>query len=82
MEANPFRPYKVTLEKGETYYWCTCGLSKKQPFCDGSHKDTDMKPLVFTHETETENAFLCGCKQNKRAESGAYCDGSHKNLSW
>lgn len=82
MEANPFRPHKVTLVQGETYFWCTCGRSQKQPFCDGSHQHTGMEPLKFVHEGETtEDAILCGCKNNKK-ESGAYCDGSHKYLNW
>lgn len=83
MEQTPFRPHTVTLVKGETYSWCTCGRSKSQPFCDGeSHKHTGKEPLNFTHEGETtDKAILCGCKNN-RPESGAYCDGSHKYLNW
>ena len=81
-QSNPLRPHRVTLVQGETYKWCTCGLSKTQPFCDGAHKDTYHLPLVFKHEgPTTEDAYLCGCKNNKK-ESGAYCDGSHKNLQW
>lgn len=81
------KSYKVTLKKGETYYYCTCGRSQNQPFCDGSHNQEGCtyKPLKFTFEGEDENpdeeqkVGLCGCKHNK-PESGAFCDGSHKNV--
>lgn len=69
-------PYAVDVEKGKTYYWCTCGLSKKQPFCDGSHKDTSFTPLAFTAD-ETKQVFLCGCKQTKNQP---FCDGSHTKI--
>ncbi len=68
------RPTKATLEKGKEYYFCTCGRSKNQPFCDGSHVGTSFSPLAFTAE-ETGDAFLCACKHTKNAP---YCDGSHK----
>jgi CDGSH iron-sulfur domain-containing protein 3 len=65
----PFIPntksYKVLLKEGETYYWCTCGLSKNQPFCDGAHKDLPpYKPLKFTYTEEDKIRGLCGCKMN------------------
>lgn len=69
-------PAKVELEAGKNYAWCACGLSKSQPFCDGSHKTTDMKPLVFKVE-EKKTAFLCQCKHTKNPP---YCDGTHKTL--
>ncbi|TNV83011.1 hypothetical protein FGO68_gene547 [Halteria grandinella] len=74
-------PYKVELKEGETYYWCSCGLSKSQPFCDGSHKGTEFNPQAFTYDKPTGDAYLCGCKNNK-AESKPYCDGTHKNIDW
>ena len=74
-------PYKAELIEGETYYWCSCGASKNQPFCDGSHKGTDFVPLAFKHEKPSGDAYLCGCKNNKK-ESGPNCDGSHKNIDW
>ena len=74
-------PYKVTLEQGKDYYWCACGLSKNQPFCDGSHQGTAFGPKAFKHEKETGDAYLCGCKQNK-PESGPNCDGSHTKVDW
>ena len=67
-------PVVVDLEKGKTYAWCACGLSAKQPFCDGSHKTTSITPFVFVAE-ETKPQYLCMCKQTK---SKPFCDGSHK----
>lgn len=75
-------PYKVELKEGETYYYCTCGKSKNQPFCDGAHQGTKFTPKAFTYEKPTGDAYLCGCKNNKAAESGPFCDGSHKNVDW
>ncbi len=69
-------PIAVDLKAGETYAWCACGRSAKQPFCDGSHKDTGMTPVVFKAE-ETKTAHLCACKQTAGAPN---CDGSHKKL--
>ncbi len=69
-------PYKVDLEVGKTYFWCACGLSAKQPFCDGSHKTTTITPVKFTAEA-SKTAFLCGCKHSANQP---FCDGSHKSL--
>jgi CDGSH iron-sulfur domain-containing protein 3 len=69
-------PYAKDLEAGKTYYWCACGRSANQPFCDGSHKAVGMAPKAFTAE-KTGTAWLCGCKHSKNAP---YCDGSHKSL--
>jgi CDGSH iron-sulfur domain-containing protein 3 len=69
-------PYAVDVESGKTYYWCSCGRSQKQPFCDGSHKETSMQPLAFTAE-KTEKVYLCGCKQSANTP---FCDGKHKEL--
>jgi CDGSH iron-sulfur domain-containing protein 3 len=69
-------PYAVDVESGKTYYWCSCGRSQKQPFCDGSHKETSMQPLAFTAE-KTEKVYLCGCKQSANNQ---FCDGKHKEL--
>jgi CDGSH iron-sulfur domain-containing protein 3 len=69
-------PYGVELEAG-AYFWCSCGLSDKQPFCDGSHKGSDFTPVKF-EVTETAALWLCGCK---RSDKGNYlCDGSHKTV--
>lgn len=70
------KPIGVDLKEGEDYYWCACGRSKNQPFCDGSHKGTSFTPMKFTPK-ETGKAYLCLCKHTKNP---SYCDGSHKNL--
>ena len=66
----------MDVEAGKSYYWCTCGKSAKQPFCDGSHKTTSFTPMAYT-ATKTGTAWLCACKQSN---SPPLCDGSHKAL--
>lgn len=68
-------PYKAELKPG-VYWWCACGRSRTQPFCDGSHKDTDITPVKF-ELTEDKCVWLCGCKHST---TKPFCDGSHKNL--
>lgn len=69
------KPVQVNLEKGE-HYWCACGHSKSQPFCDGSHRGTGMEPLAFAVQ-ETQEGYLCMCKHTKNPP---FCDGSHNHL--
>ncbi|WP_024330076.1 glutamate synthase-related protein [Thioalkalivibrio sp. ALR17-21] len=69
-------PRGVELEKGEEYYFCRCGRSANQPFCDGSHAGTGLGPLAFTAQEDGE-AFLCQCKQSGNLP---YCDGTHAGL--
>lgn len=69
-------PYPVEVEAGKTYFWCSCGKSDTQPFCNGAHKETGMNPVKFTAE-KSETIFFCGCKQSGR---GVRCDGSHNKL--
>lgn len=68
-------PYALTLAPG-TYWWCTCGRSQTQPFCDGSHKDTGLTPVKL-ELVETKQVSLCGCKHSR---TRPLCDGSHKSL--
>jgi CDGSH-type Zn-finger protein len=67
------KPIKVPVEKGKSYYWCSCGFSNKQPFCDGSHKDTGKTPVKFD-AIESKDVFLCNCK---KTNDEPFCDGSH-----
>ena len=69
-------PYSVALEAGKSYFWCYCGRSQSQPFCDTSHEVTDFQPQMFT-VTETKTYFLCGCK---RTSTGPFCDTTHETL--
>lgn len=69
------RPAVVDLEAG-TYWWCRCGRSQNQPFCDGSHKVTDFSPEKIVVE-EKRKVVLCQCKHTRNAP---YCDNSHRNL--
>ena len=66
-------PYKVKVEKDKTYFWCSCGLSKKQPFCDGSHKGGFFKSVKYLAKSDKE-VWFCGCKRTKHQP---FCDGSH-----
>ncbi len=66
-------PYPVDVEAGKTYFWCSCGKSANQPFCDGSHKGTSFTPVPFKAE-ENRKVFFCGCK---RTGNPVLCDGSH-----
>ena len=69
-------PYPVDVKPGDKLFWCRCGRSETQPFCDGSHKDTNFTPVAFTAE-ENKTLFFCGCKQTGDAP---FCDGTHNGL--
>lgn len=69
-------PYAVEVEAGKTYFWCACGQSKKQPFCDGSHAGSSFRPREY-RANEPKTVYFCGCKH---AKDGILCDGTHRKL--
>ena len=69
-------PFPVEVTAGTTYTWCACGMSKNQPFCDGSHKGSEFNPVKY-EATETVTKYFCGCKQTG---TKPFCDGTHKKL--
>ncbi len=66
-------PIAVDVVAGKSYFWCACGKSSKQPFCDGSHKGTEFKSFVYKAD-QSKKVFFCTCKQTK---DQPLCDGSH-----
>ena len=69
-------PFPVEVEAGKTYFWCACGRSAKQPFCDGSHKGTDFSPQKHTAAKDGK-LFFCGCKKTGKSP---LCDGTHSRI--
>lgn len=69
-------PVPVEVEAGKSYFWCTCGKSAKQPFCDGSHQGSAFQPMKWTAD-ETCRKFFCACKQTA---GQPFCDGTHNSL--
>ena len=69
-------PYPVEVTSGKKYFWCACGKSQKQPFCDGSHEGTDFTPYSYTAE-EDRTLYFCGCK---KTGTPPLCDGTHNSL--
>ncbi len=69
-------PFAVDVTAGKKYFWCACGRSAKQPFCDGSHQGTAFEPLPFTADAD-KTLYFCGCKRTGKAP---LCDGSHAAL--
>ncbi len=68
-------PFSLEMSPGK-YAWCSCGESKKQPFCDGNHGETGLYPLI-EEITETKTVHWCGCKSSEKAP---FCDGTHKKF--
>lgn len=69
-------PIGADVEAGKSYFWCACGQSKTQPYCDGSHKGSAFSPVKWT-AAETKKVWFCACKQTKGAP---LCDGTHKSV--
>ena len=69
-------PYAAPVEAGKSYYWCSCGQSKAQPFCDGSHKGSAFTPVKYD-AAESKTVYFCGCKHSANKP---LCDGGHKAL--
>ena len=70
-------PLPITVKKNKVYFWCACGKSSNQPFCDGSHKNTKFSPVKL-ESSKLEEVFFCGCKNTK---TPPFCDGSHLKLT-
>src|SRR5690348_11615975 len=68
--------YYVEVKAGQRYFWCACGRSANQPFCDGSHKGTEFTPVLFEPKVD-EDVIFCGCKHTG---TRPFCDGTHNNL--
>ena len=69
-------PFPIEVEAGKSYFYCTCGESENQPFCDGSHKGSTFSPMKF-EATQDKRIFFCGCKQSL---SAPVCDGTHRDI--
>lgn len=70
-------PALLSLSAGQTYHWCSCGRSRRQPFCDGSHAGSGVEPLPFTVR-RTQTYWLCNCKYTRRPP---FCDAAHNRLA-
>ena len=70
-------PIEVEVTEGKSYYWCVCGLSEKKPFCDGSHKLTELSPLKYTADS-TKTLVMCGCSNSEQLP---YCDGTSSKVA-
>ena len=76
-EIGGRKPLPINVEAGKSYWWCACGKSKAQPFCDGSHKGSEFSPLEYKAQASGETVF-CTCKRTGKQPT---CDGSHKKLA-
>ncbi len=71
------KPSFQVLQQGRQYFWCACGLSRRQPFCDGSHQGTGIEPVMYQAQHEGEEVLFCNCKKTK---DGPHCDGAHNAI--
>jgi CDGSH iron-sulfur domain-containing protein 3 len=69
-------PFAAEVEAGKSYFWCSCGKSASQPFCDGSHKGSGLTPVKYD-ATESKTVYFCGCKHTA---TPVFCDGSHNKI--
>ena len=69
-------PYAVDVEEGKNYFWCACGKSAKQPFCDGSHKGSGITPTKYEAK-KSQKVYFCGCKHSVNKP---LCDGTHGKI--
>lgn len=69
-------PFAVDVQAGKDYWWCSCGRSARQPFCDGSHKGSEFQPVKYTAAADGK-VWLCGCKHTGKAPM---CDGTHNRI--
>ncbi len=69
-------PFPVDVTAGKKYFWCACGKSANQPFCDGSHSDTEFTPVAYEADKD-RTLYFCGCK---RTAGAPLCDGTHSSL--
>ena len=77
MRIMPFQPIPTEVKAGETYWWCRCGRSATQPFCDGSHKGSEFSPLKYI-PGESSKVWFCVCK---KTGTQPLCDGTHRTLA-
>jgi CDGSH-type Zn-finger protein len=70
-------PYAADVQAGKSYWWCACGRSKTQPYCDGSHKGTGISPVEYKAE-RSRTVYFCGCKHTA---TPTMCDGTHSSLN-
>lgn len=70
------QPIAIDVEAGKKYFWCACGKSAKQPFCDGAHKGSGFTPVAYEAD-KSRKVFFCACKKTSKAPM---CDGTHSKL--